>query len=112
MPTSGFDTIVDVSEAPPARGGRLLVRQALTGRELPPSAENVVRFWRDHVQEQAGADIEALRSCLLNQRDFAPSAATSSPISASSPNSTTRPTKTRTKKTPRPSTRRLKAIQS
>ena len=68
---AAFDTIVDVSEAPLPVAVGLLVRQALTGRELPPSAENVVRFWRDHVQEQAGADIEALRSCLLNQRDFA-----------------------------------------
>ena len=68
---AALDTIVDVSEAPLPVAVGLLVRQALTGRELPPSAENVVRFWRDHVQEHAGADIEALRGCLLNQRDFA-----------------------------------------
>ena len=68
---AAFDTVVDVSEAPLPVAVGLLVRQALTGRELPPSAENVVRFWRDYVQEHAGDDIEALRGCLLNQRDFA-----------------------------------------
>ena len=68
---AAFDAIVDVSEAPLPVAVGLLVRQALTGRDLPPAAENVVRFWRDHVREQAGADIEALRGCLLNQRDFA-----------------------------------------
>ena len=68
---AAFDAIVDVSEAPLPVAVGLLVRQALTGRDLPPAAENVVRFWRDHVQEHAGADIEALRACLLNQRDFA-----------------------------------------
>ena len=68
---AAFDTIVDESEAPLSVAVGLLVRQSLTGRDLPPSAENVVRFWRDYVQEHAGDDIEALRGCLLNQRDFA-----------------------------------------
>ena len=66
-----FDTVIDVSEAPLSVAVGLLVRQHLTGRDLPPSAENVVRFWRDHVQEHAGDDIAALNSCLLDQRRFA-----------------------------------------
>ena len=66
-----FDRVVDVSEAPLSVAVGLLVRQHLTGRELPPTAENVVRFWRDHVQEHAGDDIAALRGCLHDQRRFA-----------------------------------------
>ena len=66
-----FDTVVDVAEAPLSVAVGLLVRQHLTGRELPPSAENVVKFWRDYVQEHAGDDIAALKSCLLDQRQFA-----------------------------------------
>ena len=66
-----FDTVIDVSEAPLSVAVGLLVRQHLTGRDLPPSAENVVKFWRDHVQEHAGDDIAALKGCLLDQRRFA-----------------------------------------
>ncbi len=66
-----FDTIVEESEAPLSIAVGLLVRQHLTGRELPPSAENVVKFWRDHVQEHAGADIAQLKRCLLDQQRFA-----------------------------------------
>jgi cobaltochelatase CobT len=49
----------------------LLVRQRLTGRPLPPSAENVVHFWRDYVDEHAGADIERLRDHIHDQNRFA-----------------------------------------
>ena len=66
-----FDSVVDVSEAPLSVAVGLLVRQHLTGRELPPSAENLVQFWRDHVQENAGDDIAALQGCLHDQRRFA-----------------------------------------
>ena len=66
-----FDSVVDVSEAPLSVAVGLLVRQHLTGRELPPSAENLVQFWRDHVQENAGDDIAALKGCLHDQRRFA-----------------------------------------
>ncbi len=68
---AAFDAIVDVTEAPLSVAVGLLVRQHLTGRELPPSAENVVRHWRDFVQERAGEDIEHLRGCMLDQRRFA-----------------------------------------
>ena len=68
---AAFDSIVDVGEAPLSVAVGLLVRQFLTGRELPPAAENVVRHWRDFVEEHAGEDIEALRDCLLDQRRFA-----------------------------------------
>ncbi|MDP6376121.1 MAG: cobaltochelatase subunit CobT [Pseudomonadales bacterium] len=68
---ASFDAIVDESEAPLSVAVGLLVRQALTGRELPPSAEHVVQFWRDYVNEHAGPDIDALRECVYEQQDFA-----------------------------------------
>jgi len=49
----------------------LIVRQRLTGRSLPDSAENLVRFWRDHVLEHAGEHIDALRDHVGNQAQFA-----------------------------------------
>jgi cobaltochelatase CobT len=68
---AAFDTITAEADAPLSVAVGLIVRQHLTGRDLPPSAENVVRFWRDYVEENAGDDIDALRDCLLDQEEFA-----------------------------------------
>ena len=68
---AAFDTITAEADAPLSVAVGLLVRQRLTGRELPPSAENVVRFWRDYVEERAGSDIDALKDCMLDQETFA-----------------------------------------
>jgi cobaltochelatase CobT len=68
---AAFDTITVESEAPLSVAVGLLVRQHLTGRALPPSAEHVVSFWRDYVDEHAGNDIERLREHMLDQNRFA-----------------------------------------
>ncbi len=68
---AAFDTITVESEAPLSVAVGLLVRQHLTGRPLPPSAEHLVQFWRDYVEEHAGADIVALKDHVLDQRRFA-----------------------------------------
>ena len=68
---AAFDTITAEQEAPLAVAVGLMVRQALTGRELPPSAENVVRFWRQFIEERAGEDIAGLKDCLHDQTQFA-----------------------------------------
>ena len=68
---AAFDMVVDQAQAPLSVAVGLLVRQRLSGRELPPAAENLVRFWRDFVEQQAGRDIAALKGCLFDQRRFA-----------------------------------------
>ena len=68
---AAFDTVTAETEAPLSVAVGLIVRQRLTGRELPPSAENVVRFWRDFVEERAGEHIEALADFVLDQKEFA-----------------------------------------
>jgi len=68
---AAFDTITVESEAPLSVAVGLLVRQHLTGRPLPPSAEHVVQFWRDYVEEHAGADIDRLKDHILDQNRFA-----------------------------------------
>ncbi|MDA1075227.1 MAG: cobaltochelatase subunit CobT [Proteobacteria bacterium] len=68
---AAFDKITVESEAPLSVAVGLLVRQHLTGRELPPSAENVVQFWREYVEEHAGEDISALKDCIDDQQKFA-----------------------------------------
>ncbi len=68
---AAFDTITAETEAPLSVAVGLLVRQELTGRPLPPSAENVVRFWRDHIESHAGDAIRALKSSIGDQAEFA-----------------------------------------
>ena len=68
---AAFDTVTAETEAPLSVAVGLLVRQRLTGRALPPSAENVVRFWRDYVQERAGEHLDQLRDCMRDQATFA-----------------------------------------
>ena len=68
---AAFDTITAETEAPLSVAVGLLVRQQLTGRELPPSAENVVRFWRDHVETHAGEHIRTLKDAIGDQAKFA-----------------------------------------
>ena len=68
---AAFDTVTAETEAPLSVAVGLIVRQALTGRELPPSAENVVRFWRDHVEAHAGEHIRDLQSHIFDQAEFA-----------------------------------------
>ena len=68
---AAFDTVTAETEAPLSVAVGLIVRQRLTGRELPPSAENVVRFWRDFVEERAGRHIDSLADCVHDQGEFA-----------------------------------------
>ena len=68
---AAFDTITAEAEAPLSVAVGLMVRQTLTGRDLPPSAENVVKYWRDYVEERAGEDLAELKSCMFDQRRFA-----------------------------------------
>ena len=66
-----FDQITAETEAPLGVAVGLIVRQRLTGRALPPSAEHVAKFWREYVDASAGEDIEALKFAIHDQRDFA-----------------------------------------
>ena len=68
---AAFDTVTAETEAPLSVAVGLIVRQRLTGRPLPPSAENVVRFWREFVEERAGEHIASLAECVHDQGEFA-----------------------------------------
>ena len=68
---AAFDAVTAEADAPLSVAVGLIVRQQLTGRELPPSAENVVQYWREHVLESAGEHIEALRAHVGDQAQFA-----------------------------------------
>lgn len=68
---AAFDAITSETDAPLSVAVGLLVRQQLSGRSLPPSAENVVRHWRAHILENAGQHIETLKGYVEDQEAFA-----------------------------------------
>ena len=68
---AAFDQITAQTEAPLGIAVGLIVRQRLTGRPLPSSAENVAQFWRDYVESNAGEHIDDLQLSLHDQREFA-----------------------------------------
>ena len=48
-----------------------LLRQALTGRPLPPAAQNVLDIWQDFFDGHVESDLEALGDTLEDQAVFA-----------------------------------------
>lgn len=68
---AAFDTITTETQAPLSVAVGLLVRQALTGRRLPPSAEKVATQWRSWVRERAEESIELLKAQMDQQETFA-----------------------------------------
>ena len=66
-----YHEITDQSEAPLEDALAMIVRERLTGREPPKSAENVVALWRNWVEERAAGNLDQLLKTLDSQRDFA-----------------------------------------
>ena len=64
---AAFDRITTETEAPLGIAVGLLVRQRLTGRPLPESAEHLVSFWREFVEDKVGEELAQLNDCLLDQ---------------------------------------------
>ncbi|MBI1239972.1 MAG: cobaltochelatase subunit CobT [Alphaproteobacteria bacterium] len=69
--TRGYERLKDRSEAPIAEAVALLVREKLTGRPVPASAERLVELWRPWIEEKAGADLDRLSDAIKDQQAFA-----------------------------------------
>ncbi len=67
----GFDRIKDPAEAPLAAAAGYLIRHLATGRDLPPGADNVMKLWRDHIEQHAGKALADLDRVLEDQAAFA-----------------------------------------
>lgn len=68
---AAFDTITNRTDAPLSIAVGLMAREVLTGRALPPSAENVAQHWREFVEDQAGEQLRELGESLHDQQSFA-----------------------------------------
>ncbi|MBN9551674.1 MAG: cobaltochelatase subunit CobT [Hyphomicrobiales bacterium] len=61
----------DKADAPLEEAIALIVREKLTGRPVPKSAERLVDLWRPWVEEKAGGDLDGLSAKLEDQQAFA-----------------------------------------
>ncbi|RYY31797.1 MAG: cobaltochelatase subunit CobT, partial [Sphingomonadales bacterium] len=68
---SNLQDVTDRAEAPLEDAVALMVRERLTGREIPPSARAVVDVWRDWIEEKAGERLERLPNAVEDQKAFA-----------------------------------------
>lgn len=68
--SEGLDRATRREEIPLHDALRLLARQHFTGFPPPPSAQKAVDFWRDWIEEKAGASLEALRGVLDDEAAF------------------------------------------
>ncbi len=67
----GYDQITNAGEAPLAVAAGYLVRHLASGRDLPPSAANLLDLWRGFIEDQAGDTLENLDDMLDDQAAFA-----------------------------------------
>ncbi|GAB5470826.1 MAG: cobaltochelatase subunit CobT [Rhodospirillales bacterium] len=67
----GLNRIADPSDIPIADALRAVVREAVTGRALPPAAQHVADLWRPILDPSILQDIADLRDNLADQRDYA-----------------------------------------
>ncbi len=67
---SGFDRVEKREEAPLALALRLLLRERMSGRALPPTAKHVADLWRAAIEERAGPAVAALVRAASNQEEF------------------------------------------
>ncbi|RWM07187.1 MAG: cobaltochelatase subunit CobT [Mesorhizobium sp.] len=62
--------VKDKADAPLEEAVALMVREKLTGRPVPKSAERLVDLWRPWVEEKASTDLDGLSAKLDDQQAF------------------------------------------
>ncbi|AUH33355.1 cobaltochelatase subunit CobT [Paracoccus tegillarcae] len=67
----GYAQIKAPSDAPLSVAAGYLLRQAATGRKLPPGADHVADLWRPFIEQQAGETLDSVGETLADQAAFA-----------------------------------------
>ena len=67
---ANFEAITERSEAPLAEAMAMVVRERLTGRAIPRTAENLTDLWRDFLEERVGTDMDRLEAIVDDQNAF------------------------------------------
>ena len=68
--TKGFARITERDQAPVAEAVALLAREAITGRQPPPSARQMVDLWRPFIESKIGPALGDLEKNLHDQAHF------------------------------------------
>ena len=68
--TKGFARITEREQAPIAEAVGLLAREAITGRQPPPSARQMVDLWRPIIESKIGPALGNLKKNLHDQAHF------------------------------------------
>ena len=66
----GYDRLEDASQAPLGEAVGFLVREKLTGTPVPPTAAMLLDYWRDHIEECIGDELDHLDEAIYDQREF------------------------------------------
>ncbi len=68
---AGYSRVTDKSRAPMDDALEFVLRETLTGRPLPPAAEQVAAIWRAELAEKAGASLANAQANMHDQTRFA-----------------------------------------
>ncbi len=68
--SKGYARVTEREQAPIAEAVGLLAREAITGRNPPPSARNMVDLWRPFIESKIGPTLEELEKNLHDQAHF------------------------------------------
>ena len=66
----GYDQITDAKQAPMATAAGYILRQMVTGRDMPPAVQNIVDLWKDHFNDAAGETLRQFSENLDDQQSF------------------------------------------
>ena len=67
---ANFDGVTERSEAPLAEAMAMIVRERITGRSIPRTAENLTDLWRDYLEDTVGSDLDRLEAIVADQDAF------------------------------------------
>ena len=67
---AGYSRVTDKSRAPMDDALEFVLREVLTGRKLPPAAEQVAAVWRSELSEKAGVPLARAQASMHDQTAF------------------------------------------
>ncbi|HLS18945.1 MAG TPA: cobaltochelatase subunit CobT [Paracoccaceae bacterium] len=67
----GYADMTSHEDSPMHEAAGLMLRKAVTGRELPEGSEHLLNLWKDHLDEHLGHDLEGIPQMLEDQAGFA-----------------------------------------
>ena len=65
-----YEQIEEQSDAPLGEAVGMLIREKITGKPVPPSAEKVLGLWREHIEDCIGDKLENLADTMFDQEEF------------------------------------------